>query len=468
MRSIWWIRRDIRLTDNKALIEALKNSTEVIPVYILDKLLMNKLEQESKKKTFLFDNLSTLDTELRKNGSRLIVRTGKPIDELVYLTNELNADRIYATDDHTPYSTIRDSRIQRDLPLELIDSPSIFHPASILKSDGTPYTVFTPYSKIWKIKAQGLIPDISHPAVPCHTISDSVFSIELTRQEKIDHEFLPGEINAQARLKQFTECHANRNAPIYSYKETRNRMDVDQTSKLSPYIRFGILSPRQLFLSAINAINNSQNELEKQNAEIWLNELIWRDFYIQILYHFPETSVSNFKRIKINWINNEDDLFSWQKGRTGYPIVDAGIRQLIQSGWIHNRARMIVASFLTKDLLIDWKYGDKFFMNHLIDGDPAANHGGWQWVAGTGTDASPYFRIFNPVIQGKKFDPDGLYIRKWIPELLNVPDQYIHEPWLMPIYEQKNHNCMIGIDYPTPIIDHHFARERALNAYGSS
>lgn len=467
MSVIWWIRRDIRLTDNLALVEARKYSPEVIPVYILDKFLLKKWDPEAKKIDFLFKCLSALDTKLRQKGSRLIIRAGNPIDELRLLMNEFNSEKIIATDDHTPYSRKRDHEIQQSLPLILVDSPSIFHPASILKADGTPYTIFTPYSKNWKMKAQIFVPKFQREIGKFFPISDTVYSVNVSFNDYLDDNFLPGEENAQNRLNYFTVSTQEQTAPIFHYNETRDRMDLDQTSKLSPYIHLGILSPRQLLQSVNQAIINATNELKRINVEVWVNELIWRDFYIQILYHFPDTGVKNFRNT-IRWINNEDDFHSWQEGRTGYPIVDAGIRQLINSGWMHNRARMIVASFLTKDLLIDWKYGDKFFMEKLVDGDPAANHGGWQWVAGTGTDAAPYFRIFNPIIQSRKFDPDGIYIRKWVPELADVPVRYIHEPWLMSENEQKDSRCIIGSDYPKPIIDHHFARERALNAYGNT
>jgi deoxyribodipyrimidine photo-lyase len=254
---------------------------------------------------------------------------------------------------------------------------------------------------------------------------------------------------------------------IHGYDERRNRPDLKGTSGLSPYIRFGMVSLRQAVVAAGRAVDRAPDDAGRKGAETWLNELIWREFYLSILYHFPRVRRRSFRSQyeAIVWDNDPQAFDAWTKGQTGYPVVDAAMRQLVESGWMHNRARMIVASFLVKDLLIDWRWGERFFMQHLIDGDPAANNGGWQWTAGTGTDAAPYFRIFNPILQSKKFDPDGRYIRRWLPELGDVPDRFIHEPWRMPDEIQQRTNCHIGLDYPHPIVDRAFARERTLQAY---
>jgi deoxyribodipyrimidine photo-lyase len=244
-------------------------------------------------------------------------------------------------------------------------------------------------------------------------------------------------------------------------------MDVDGTSKLSPYLRFGMLSARQAIVAARQAISQAKSEETRKGAETWLNELIWREFYMGILYNFPHVRRQSFRENLrgIRWENDPAMFDAWREGQTGYPIVDAGMRQLRAIGWMHNRARMIVAAFLTKDLLIDWRWGERHFMQHLIDGDPAANNGGWQWSAGTGTDATPYFRIFNPVTQGERHDPHGNYVHRWIPELANVPARYIHKPWQQPLSMQQQSNCVIGKDYPAPIVDHQWARQRALATY---
>jgi len=247
-------------------------------------------------------------------------------------------------------------------------------------------------------------------------------------------------------------------------------MDQEGTSQLSPYLRFGMLSARQAVVSALSAMDASPDPKARKGAETWLNELIWREFYMAILHHFSDVLEQSFRADlrHIAWENDESAFEAWCEGRTGYPVVDAAMRQLVQTGWMHNRARMIVASFLVKDLLIDWRWGERFFMHHLVDGDPAANNGGWQWTAGTGTDAAPYFRIFNPILQGKKHDPNGAFVRRWVPELTRVPAQYIHEPWKMPLDVQRQAGCIIGENYPAPIIDHAWARERTLAAYAQA
>jgi deoxyribodipyrimidine photo-lyase len=226
-----------------------------------------------------------------------------------------------------------------------------------------------------------------------------------------------------------------------------------------------MLSPQQAVSAAAHAIRSAQDDISRKGAETWLNELIWREFYMHILFHFPHVRRENFRLGHVRWQDNTTDFAAWCEGCTGYPIVDAAMRQLVETGWMHNRSRMIVACFLTKDLLISWRWGERFFMQHLIDGDPAANNGGWQWTAGTGTDAAPYFRIFNPVSQSLKHDPNGTYIRRWLPELHAVPDEYVHEPWKMPAEVQRATGCVIGADYPHPIVDHAAAKERTLRAY---
>jgi deoxyribodipyrimidine photo-lyase len=228
-----------------------------------------------------------------------------------------------------------------------------------------------------------------------------------------------------------------------------------------------MVSARKTVVSATGAIEAAPNPEARKSAETWLNELIWREFYINILHHFPQVCGSSFRPEydRIAWENDAGAFEAWCEGRTGYAVVDAAMRQLVETGWMHNRARMIVASFLVKDLLIDWRWGERFFMQHLVDGDPAANNGGWQWTAGTGTDAAPYFRIFNPVLQGKKHDPDGVFARRWLPELARMPDRFIHEPWKTPLDVQRVVGCVIAQDYPAPLVEHAWARERTLGAY---
>ncbi len=273
--------------------------------------------------------------------------------------------------------------------------------------------------------------------------------------------FPAGEQAAQKRLQQFV------NSLLAAYSVDRNYMAQVGTSHLSPYLRFGMISARQAVVAAMQARAELTHADQQKSADSWLNELIWRDFFIHILYHFPFVAKMSFRERyrDLPWHNVGEAFERWCNGRTGYPLIDAAMRQLSQTGWMHNRARMVVASFLVKDLLIDWRWGERWFMQHLIDGDPAANNGGWQWAAGTGTDAAPYFRIFNPITQSKKFDPAGEFIRRWLPELAAFNDKQIHAPWLVPRLEQARIGCVIGRDYPAPIVDHKLARQRALDFF---
>jgi len=335
----------------------------------------------------------------------------------------------------------------------------------VLKADGTPYSVFTPFSRRWKTLPFPPVIDVL-PAPDRLAGPPEVRSLPVPTEPALPPTvpFVPGEAQAQRRLQAFVGGHA---PPIYGYGETRDRMDVNGTSRLSPYLRFGMLSARQAAAAALSAVAAAPDAPARKGAETWLNELIWREFYVAILYHFPKVRQHSFRADlrDIPWENDETAFAAWCEGRTGYPVVDAAMRQLVRQGWMHNRARMIVASFLVKDLLIDWRWGERWFMQHLVDGDPAANNGGWQWTAGTGTDAAPYFRVFNPVLQGKRFDPDGAYVRRWVPELGRVPEKFVHQPWQMPLDVQEAVGCFIGQDYPAPIVDHAWARERALAAY---
>jgi len=257
---------------------------------------------------------------------------------------------------------------------------------------------------------------------------------------------------------------------IQRYQSLRDRMDLDGTSRLSPYLRFGLISIREAFVEAQIAYHQSKNTKQRSEIRTWMDELVWREFYTVILFHFPNVMRGAFreKYQNIQWRNAPEDLQAWQEGKTGYPIVDACMRQLAQTGWMHNRGRMIAASFLTKDLLINWQEGEAWFMANLVDGDPAANNGGWQWSAGTGTDAAPYFRIFNPVLQGQKYDPQGVYIARWVPELQHLPAKYRHEPWKINTTEAEKYGFKYGSDYPKQIVDHKFARQRTLDAYSEA
>jgi deoxyribodipyrimidine photo-lyase len=458
--AIWWMRRDLRLSDNQALEAALKSAEAVIPVFILDPKLLHSTYSSQKRLAFMLEGLRRLDVELRRRGSYLVVRRGDPLVELERLRAETDAEKIFAEMDVSPYASKRDGKISRTLPLNWCGSPVVHAPGTVLKSDGSPYTVFTPFSKAWK----------ALPGLPLGSVFQApewiptpagIFTLSIPDEPLLDAStpFVPGEAMALLRLEQFVRD------KVYNYASGRDRQDLEGTSRLSPYLRFGMVSPRQAVSAALQAMHTAPDPDARKGAETWLNELIWREFYIHILYHYPHVRQGNFRMQHIRWENNRAHFDAWCAGQTGYPVVDAAMRQLVQSGWMHNRSRMIVASFLTKDLLIDWRWGERFFMQHLIDGDPAANNGGWQWTAGTGTDAAPYFRIFNPISQSLKHDPEGEYIRRWMPELRDVPTEYIHEPWMMPIQIQYASGCRIGLDYPAPIVDHGVVKERTLRAY---
>ncbi len=463
--AIWWVRRDLRLTDNQALAAALAHADEVVPVFILDPTLLASTYVGSQRMAFLLEGLRRLDSGLRARGSRLILREGDPREELAVLQAETGSSVVFAEEDISPYARHRDDRVARDLPLHLVGGLTVHPPRAVLKADGTPFSVFTPFSRAWT--ALPLPGAWEVVAAPDQIRTPSGLSSQPLPTQPVlsaDVSFSPGESEALRRLRSFVDGDS---PPIYDYAEGRNRLDMVGTSGLSPYLRFGMISARQAVVAALGAVEVAPDAQACKGAETWLNELIWREFYMAILYHFPRVRKSSFRLEydTIRWENDEDAFVAWCEGRTGYPVVDAGMRQLAQTGWMHNRARMIVASFLVKDLLIDWRWGESWFMQHLMDGDPAANNGGWQWTAGTGTDAAPYFRIFNPVLQGQKHDPQGAFVRLWLPELGRVPDRFIHQPWTMLLEEQVKAGCEIGQDYPAPIVDHAWARARVLAAY---
>jgi deoxyribodipyrimidine photo-lyase len=469
--AVWWVRRDLRLADNQALAAALAHAGQVLPVFILDPVLLASPYVGDRRLAFLLGGLRQLDADLRARGSYLIVCHGPPQEELVGLLarrlSASSADAIFAEEDVSPYARRRDARVAGRLPLHLVPGLAVQPPGAVLKGDGSPYTVFTPFSRQWKARTS-LSPHALLPAPSRIPTPASVSSQPIPTRPSLspDVPFPPGEAEAQRRLTAFVD---GATPPLYRYAETRNRMDLAGTSGLSPYLRFGMLSARQAVATALAAVEDAPDAQARQSAEAWLNELIWREFYLQVLYHFPHVRGASFRPElrHVPWENDEEAFAAWCAGKTGYPVVDAAMRQLARSGWMHNRARMIVASFLTKDLLIDWRWGERWFMGHLLDGDPAANNGGWQWTAGTGTDAAPYFRVFNPVLQGRKFDPHGAYVRRWLPELQGVPSRFIHEPWRMPLEVQQACGCVIGRDYPYPIVDHALMRQRAVDLYQS-
>jgi len=442
MGTIWWIRRDLRLYDNKTLQQALEDPP-VLPVYILDPRLISAAPD--RRRHFLFRSLTHLQQDLRARGSDLIVRTGDPVEVLGALMSESGADRIIAEEDFTPYARLRSVLVGGHLPLKLVQGQLGIHPLGALKANGKPYQVFTPFKKNWlalRSKVDLLSPPDEIPTIQGLT-SDPI-------PAGMDAPLFPaGESAARERLGEFLA------GPIKDYHLARDRMDQDGTSRLSPYFHFGVLGLRTGYHYALESLQAGRGG---EGTKIWLEELIWREFYIHIMFHYPRVRTENFrsKYDLLRWRNDPEEFAAWKEGKTGYPIVDAGMRQLRETGWMHNRARMITASFLVKHLLIDWRWGERYFRECLLDGDLAANNGGWQWVAGTGTDAAPYFRIFNPVLQSRKFDPEGRYIRRWVTELEAVERPAIHAPWEKGLKVKG---------YPDPLVDHKKARERALAAY---
>ncbi len=458
--TIWWIRRDLRLTDNQALSAAVAAGDEVLPVFVLDRRLLQSRYNGPKRTAFLFEGLRALDTDLRSRGSRLLVLSGDPAEVLPQLCEATGAAAVFAERDHSPFAVRRD-RIVGDglpVPLHLTAGVCVRPPEMMRKDDGEPFVVYTPFGKRWRaygpVHRADILPAPQAMRTPAEPPSEPIPDAPSLPPSV---PFVAGEAEGKRRLGTFVG-------------------GADATSQLSPYLRWGMVSARLAALAAYEAIERASEEGgrnakdARKGADQWLSELIWREFYVSILHHFPHVRGSSFRREfnSVNWNNDDADFAAWCEGRTGYPIVDAAMRQMVNEGWMHNRCRMVTASFLVKDLLVDWRLGEQFFMQHLVDGDPSPNNGGWQWTAGTGTDAAPYFRVFNPVMQGQKFDPQGVYVRRWLPELAQVPLEYLHEPWKMQKSDQIKARCILAEDYPLPIVDHHEARERVLATYAAA
>jgi deoxyribodipyrimidine photo-lyase len=470
---IHWFRRDLRLNDNTALAAAAHDSGgAVAPVFVLDDAILQGRWTSPNRTAFLLACLNALDADLRAQGSRLIVRRGNPQTVLPQLVSDLGASGVYWNHDYTPYAIRRDTALKTSLrdagfSAQSFKDAVIFEMNEVATQQGRPYTVYTPYARSWRrlLEERGAptqaAPQLTYSAEqrqaladhaqPLPTLADLGMSTAIT---------LPaaGETAAQEQLQRFVSARSG----LAAYADRRNLMGEAGTSRLSPQLRLGTLSVR-------HCVQMARTQAAGAGADAWIGELIWRDFYVQVLYHHPHVLSGAFKPLynDLAWENDPALFEAWKAGRTGYPVVDAAMRQLTQEGWMHNRARMIVASFLTKDLLIDWRWGETHFMQQLLDGDPAANNGGWQWAASTGTDAQPYFRIFNPASQGAKFDPEGAYVRRYVPELVNVPNKYIHAPHTMAPADQIRADMQVGRDYPAPIVDHKERRERALTLYNA-
>lgn len=463
-RGVCWLRRDLRIQDHHALSEATLHCDEVAVIFVFDTTILNKIKNKSDRRmTFIQQSLQEVKEYLESQGSKLITLHGNPIQEVPELCQSLDAQALFLNEDYEPQAKERDEKVKEILWKKGIRTFSfkdqvIFSGSELKKGDGTPYKVFTPYKKAWlkKISDDDLVHFNPNKG---KFISSSILkkypsSLSLQKYGFEDSPILVagGESQAQKSFRAWQ-------GKIEKYSDERDYPSLDGNSYLSPHLRFGTLSIRQLVKYCL--------EHPSKGADVWLSELIWREFYQMILDQFPDVESEAFlkKYRSIKWPGKPAHLTAWIEGRTGYPIVDAAMRYFNKTGWMHNRLRMIVASFLVKDLLIDWKEGEKYFAKNLLDYDLASNNGGWQWCASTGCDAQPYFRIFNPTSQSKRFDPDGKFIREHIPELKLFPNRYIHEPSLAPLLLQKESDCIIGKDYPAPIIQHDVQRAEALSLY---
>lgn len=425
--NIFWFRRDLRLEDNAGLWQALNKDLPVLPIFIFDRDILDKLEdRDDARVSFIHHEIERLDTELKAAGSSLKCYYGKPEEVFRTLLAEFEIKNVFTNCDYEPYASVRDAAIdgllnEHGAKLQRFKDQVVFEKSEVVKDDGLPYTVFTPYARKWKDRLK----TFGFASLPSEKCLDNLYQWAGGNIPTLtEMNFLP---TSFAFPKKSVEENILKN-----YKEQRDLPSVAGTSRLSVHLRFGTVSIRHLVKKAVES-----------DSESWLNELIWRDFYHMILWNFPHAGKSAFKPAydRIAWRNNQEEFKAWCEGKTGYPIVDAGMRELASTGFMHNRVRMIVASFLTKHLLIDWRWGEAWFARKLLDFDLAANNGGWQWAAGSGCDAAPYFRVFNPALQTEKFDSKAVYIRKWVPEF--------EDPW----------------SYSKPIVEHKMARDRAIATY---
>jgi deoxyribodipyrimidine photo-lyase len=442
-----WFRRDLRVRDHPALRAALDEGTTTA-LFVLDPQLWGGAGDP--RRAWLAGTLRSLDERL---GGRLTIRYGDPVDVVPAVAREVGATGVHVSAETTPYGRRRDAAVQDalgDLPLRATGSPYAVGPGRIVNGSGGPYQVFTPYARAWR--AHGWAEPAPAPRDPdLHGLDSDVRATRLLDAADAGPADLPvpGEEAAWRRWRQF------RDERLGDYDADRNRPGVDGTSRLSPYLHLGVLHPRSL-LADLAALSGSA---ASSGAERFETELAWRDFYADVLWHHPGSAWADLKPALagMRYDDPQDAIEAWRTGTTGFPIVDAGMRQLRHEGWMHNRVRMITASFLTKDLHVWWPVGARHFLDQLVDGDVASNNHGWQWVAGTGTDASPYFRVFNPVTQGLKFDPAGDYVRRWVPELAHLPGPLAHEPWKSDVGYER--------DYPLRIVDHAEERREALERY---
>jgi deoxyribodipyrimidine photo-lyase len=466
-RIIVWFRQDLRIADNPALSLAVDNGT-IIPVFILDDDAPEHTLLGGASKWWLHHSLLSLSNSL---SNKLLIRRGNPLAILTELAKAFSADSVVWNRLYEPWQRKRDENIKLELKKLGINAKSLngsllWEPMTVLKKDETPYKVFTPYYRKGCLTRQAPRFPLAKPTV-MHIADDVNFSLmELTSlklipniewYKEIEVQWQPGEEGAANKLQRFI------NEAATSYQEARNVPAVKGTSLLSPHLHFGEVSPNQAWYAIQGAFENA---FDNKDLDVYLSELGWREFSYYLLFHWPEIQHKNFnaKFDFFQWRTSPEDLKAWQFGNTGVPMIDAGMRELYQTGYMHNRVRMVVGSFLVKNLLIDWREGERWFWDTLLDADMASNSAGWQWVAGSGVDAAPFFRIFNPILQGEKFDKDGEYVKKYCPELKRLPNKFVHKPWEAPPEILKACGVELGKDYPMPIVDLKISRTRALDA----
>jgi deoxyribodipyrimidine photo-lyase len=458
--TIVWFRGDLRIHDHPALAAAVENSDVIVPVFILDDgLLLNN--QSSNRNRFLLECLGDVRQSLQKLGGDLIIRHGEPSEELVKLAKETEADSVYYIADFSPYSLKRDKKVESVLEEANITARSFGGKLTVgtlqklMNKSGTPYKVFTPFWKQWSEVQRRAIAEVPK-SIKIPTIETGEIPIveSLTKADMLSKVVVKGgETAARKRFNEFM------NDGVDDYHAENNNLGINGTSHLSPYIHMGCISTREM-----------ESLLpDSEGARAWHRQLAWRDFYYYILFHFPHPEQEFQERMrKLEWITSENDLEAWKNGVTGYPVVDAAMRQLKQEGWMHNRGRLIVGSFLTKDLGLNWRLGEAHFMDWLLDGDVANNNGNWQWISSVGVDPAPLFRrLYNPSSQRDNYDPTGAYVKQYVPELKNVPNNLLSEPWKMTEEQQQEYGCTIGNDYPAPIVDHREARLATIERYRS-
>ncbi len=467
--AILWFRQDLRLRDNPALIHAVRSNYNILPLFILDDSNPGQWKRGAASRWWLHKSLNCLNQSLE---NKMLFRSGNPLEILLELIETTKAAAIFWNRCYEPWRTARDKAIKETLKTLNIDAQSfnaslLWEPWEVKKSDGTPYKVFTPYFR----KGCLSLPDPKRPenaptqirVIEPRTktkLDDLDLMPKILWYSKMAQVWTPGEAGAQKRLEIFLE------SGLKDYKEGRNRPDWEKFSRLSPHLHFGEISPRQVWHDARAAGIAQQLETDTDH---FCSELGWREFSYSLLHYsdnLPEKPLQA-KFSAFPWQNDPQNLEAWQKGRTGIPIVDAGMRQLWQTGWMHNRVRMITASLLIKNMRIDWREGERWFWDCLVDADLANNAASWQWVAGCGADAAPYFRIFNPVTQGKKFDPEGVYVRTYVPEISNLPNNHIHNPWQAPDNILTVANVTLGQTYPHPVVDLASSRQKALEAFAA-